>query len=418
MIGAITGDIVGSIYEFDNIKSKQFTLFGSDVEYTDDSVLTLATAQWLLKGGTPAQYYLEFAQHYPVPMGDYGSGFKKWLSRSKKAGSPAPAYNSCGNGSAMRISPVGWAFDDEAQVLEAARTSAECTHSHPEGVKGAQAVALAILLARKGMAAADIRSRIAREFGYDLSASVEEIRPDYDWGGLCQDTVPQALTAAFEARDFEDAIRNAISLGGDSDTLACITGGVAEALFGIPRTIQQQAMNYLPDYLKQVVTEFESRFGSRIIENSAVGRRSNISHNIVSGDKVGGAPLNAEYTPEHITRLGESDIFVFGSNLRGMHGGGAARVAYNSFGAVWGQGDGLQGNSYAIPTMQGGVNTIRPYVDRFIAFARTRPDLTFYVTKIGCGIAGFHVRDIAPLFAGAVGVPNIRLPRDFNPYLN
>jgi len=269
MIGAIIGDIVGSVYEFDNVKTKDFPFFDDDKEFTDDSILTIATADWLLHGGQSGAYYHRYATEYPYPMGSYGTMFVEWVHRANR-GIMRP-YNSCGNGSAMRVGPVGWAFETEQETLAAAKASAECTHDHPEGIKGAQATALAIFLARNSVSPSDIRARITSDFGYDLSLTVDEIRPRYSWGGLddivsggtCQGSVPQAIICALEAKDFEDAIRNAISIGGDSDTIGCITGAIAEALFGIPAEIRQKGFEYLTDDLKAVVCDFEKRFGDR-----------------------------------------------------------------------------------------------------------------------------------------------------------
>ncbi|MBQ3324546.1 MAG: ADP-ribosylglycohydrolase family protein [Muribaculaceae bacterium] len=262
MIGAIVGDIIGSIYEFDNIKTKDFELFDERMEPTDDSILTIATADWLLHGGAPGKYYFRYASAYPCPMGGYGPSFLNWVSRSRN--SIAEPYNSCGNGSAMRVSPVGWAFDNEEETLAAAERSAECTHNHPEGIKGAQATALCIFMARNGASPALIKECITHDYGYNLSLSIDEIRPRYSWHGLdnagdgatCQGSVPQAITCALQAKDFEDAVRNAISIGGDSDTIACITGGIAEALFGIPQWIKEKAQSMLDDRQRLIVAEF------------------------------------------------------------------------------------------------------------------------------------------------------------------
>ncbi|MBR5640314.1 MAG: ADP-ribosylglycohydrolase family protein [Muribaculaceae bacterium] len=262
MIGAIIGDIVGSIYEFDNIKSKDFDFFDDRMEFTDDSILTIATADWLLNGGSAGSYYLRYANEYPHPMGSYGTRFVGWVHRANR-GIIEP-YNSCGNGSAMRVSPVGWAFTSEQTTLDAAKQSAECTHNHPEGIKGAQATALCIYMARHGAIPQEIKQRIERDFGYDLSLTIDEIRPRYSWlgldgaenGGTCQGSVPQAIACALQATDFEDAIRNAISIGGDSDTIACITGGIAQALFGVPQWMQDKALALLPQQLRTIVTRF------------------------------------------------------------------------------------------------------------------------------------------------------------------
>lgn len=261
MLGSIIGDIAGSIYEFHNIKTKQFELFSMSGHYTDDSVLSIATADWLLHGGESATYYEDWGNTYP--FAGYGHGFARWLDKTAE-GDFSP-YNSCGNGSAMRVGPVGWAFDTDEDVLAAAKQSAECTHNHPEGIKGAQATALSIFMARHGVSKEEIRSTIAQKFSYDLDFTCDSIRDTYDWGATCQDTVPQAIVAFIDGYDFEDAIRNAISIGGDSDTLACITGSIAEAFFGIPKVIRQQAWVYLDTNMQDIITEFESRYGNNII---------------------------------------------------------------------------------------------------------------------------------------------------------
>lgn len=275
MIGGIIGDIIGSKYEFQNIKTKDFPLFSKYCDFTDDSILTVATADWLLHGGEVAKYYSIYAADNDCPMGGYGSGFRRWITRTIVDGDFSP-YNSCGNGSAMRVGPVGWLSSkipllNEKLILNKAKESAECTHNHPEGIKGAQATALCIYLARKGTSADEIRRRIEKDFSYDLSMSVEELRPRYSWqgldeagnGGTCQGSVPQAITCALEAKDFEDAVRNAISIGGDSDTIGCITGSIAEALYGIPNDIRQKGLSYLPNEFKKVIDEFEDKFGNK-----------------------------------------------------------------------------------------------------------------------------------------------------------
>ena len=273
MLGAIIGDIVGSVYEFSNIKTKDFPFWGKYCEYTDDSILTIATAAWLLSGGDVARYYSKFAEENGTPMGGYGSMFRRWVTKTIVDQDYSP-YNSCGNGCAMRVSPVGWLdsnipFFGEKYILKMAKISAECTHNHPEGIKGAQATALCIFLARNGKSANEIRKRIEKDFDYDLSLNVDEIRSRYSWqgldgvgnGGTCQGSVPQAITCAIEAKNFEDAVRNAISIGGDSDTIGCIAGSIAEALFGIPEGIREKGMGYLPKELRYVVEKFEQKYG-------------------------------------------------------------------------------------------------------------------------------------------------------------
>lgn len=264
MIGSIIGDIVGSVYEFtpNNIKTKQFEFFNPNGSYTDDSILTFATADWHLHGGEVANYYSKYGEKYPWPMGGYGGEFKLWLVRSIRQQDYRP-YNSCGNGSAMRVGPVGWAFDTIEEILAKAKESAECTHNHPEGIKGAQATALAIMMARHGCDKNEIRSEIEKRFEYDLQFTCEQIRPTYTWGGTCQDSVPQAIVAFLDGEDYEDSIRNAISIGGDSDTIGCITGSIAEAYFGVPADLRTSAMKYLPEEFQSIISEFENKFGNK-----------------------------------------------------------------------------------------------------------------------------------------------------------
>lgn len=263
MIGSIIGDVVGSFFEVCNTKSKDFELFSYQNSFTDDSVLTIATADWLLNGGSPATYYADWGNAYP--SAGYGGMFLDWLWAMDRKGYASP-YNSCGNGSAMRVGPVGWAFETLEETLSAAKTSAECTHNHPEGIKGAQAVAMVIFLARKGTSKDVIKEKIESHFNYDLSFTIDGIRDSYGWispfgnGVWCQASVPQAIVAFLEGTDFEDCIRNAISIGGDSDTIGCITGSMAEAYYGVPSNIRQTVLTYLPDDFKSIIDKFEKKY--------------------------------------------------------------------------------------------------------------------------------------------------------------
>lgn len=253
MIGALAGDIIGSVYEFNNIKTKDFPLFSKESFYTDDSIMTIAVADWLLHGGDLVRVMQYYGSKYPFPMGGYGARFDKWLHEKN----PKP-YNSWRNGSAMRVSPVGWYFDSLEETINVAEETAVVTHNHPEGIKGAQATASAIYLARKGKSKEYIRSFITDNFGYDLNRCCDDIRCDYKFDESCQGTVPEALIAFLESRSFEDAIRLAVSLGGDSDTLACITGGIAEAFYRyrIPYGIRSKVLSLLDDDLRRIVKEF------------------------------------------------------------------------------------------------------------------------------------------------------------------
>jgi len=256
MLGAIAGDMIGSVYEFDNRRTKDFPLFVEKTAFTDDTVLSVAVADVLLHGGDYAQAFKTYYRRYPDPVGSYGARFQQWA-----ASADTEPYNSWGNGAAMRVSPVGFACDTLDTVLQEAARTAAVTHNHPEGIKGAQATAIAVFLGRTGHSKAEIRDAIATRFEYDLDRTVDDIRPDYAFNESCQGTVPEAIVAFLEATDFEDAIRNAVSLGGDSDTLTCITGGIAHAFYGeVPDAIAQAVLARLDEPLRQMVEAFCDRY--------------------------------------------------------------------------------------------------------------------------------------------------------------
>jgi len=242
MIGAIAGDIIGSVYEHYPIKTKDFPMFVPGCRFTDDSVLTVAVADAILSGRSYLASIKEIGRRYPGA--GYGSSFMEWLHNDD----PRP-YNSWGNGSAMRVSPVGFAFNTEEEVLDQAEKTAEISHNHPEGIKGAQATALTVFLARTEHDREKIREQIRQRFRYNLDRSVDDIRSTYAFDISCQGTVPEAIIAFLDSSSYEDAIRNAVSLGGDSDTLACITGGIAEAFYGpVPPHIREKVKDILtPD---------------------------------------------------------------------------------------------------------------------------------------------------------------------------
>ena len=279
MLGAIIGDTVGSVYEFNNIKTTDFPLFDPRCNYTDDSILTMAVAEWLLTDpqhgmDTLETIFLDFAKKYPCPMGGYGGGFSRWLfhpealgdygSRDFKPGTRHP-YNSFGNGAAMRCSANGWMFDTLEKTERVAGLSAAITHNHPEGIKGAQSTAAAIFMARHGASKEEIRDYISAKYGYNLNRTCDEIRPVYDWDSSCQGTVPEAMVAFFDSTDFESAIRLAVSLGGDSDTLACITGGIAEAFYkDIPDDITLKIWGLIPEDFKEIFKKMEAQTSYRL----------------------------------------------------------------------------------------------------------------------------------------------------------
>lgn len=257
MLGAIAGDIIGSIYEWDNIKTKEFPLFGEGCDFTDDSILTIALADTILTGTPYAENLKNFVRKYPHPTGAYGGSFTAWVARAD-----SQPYNSWGNGAPMRISPAGYAFDDLETVLKKAEAFTAVTHNHPEGIKGGQSVAAAIFMARNGASKDDIREYITARFGYDLTPTLDQIRPAYRFDESSQGTVPPAIRAFLESTDFEDAIRNAISLGGDSDTLACITGSIAEPFYGgVPEPIRKKVYSILDDYLGGITRAFMAKYG-------------------------------------------------------------------------------------------------------------------------------------------------------------
>ena len=253
MIGAVAGDIIGSVYEWENIKTKEFELFRPDCSFTDDTVLTVALAEAILTGADYGSLMRAYYRRYPDA--GYGGYFHRWAQADE-----SQPYNSWGNGAAMRISPVGFAFNTLEEALVRATEYTAVTHNHPEGIKGAQATAAAIFLASSGGTKNEIREYVAANFHYDLSRSVDEIRPTYQFDESCQGTVPQAIVCFLESTDFEDAIRNAISLGGDSDTLACITGGIAQAHYGVPAAIADRAISILDEDLRDVTARFMSGY--------------------------------------------------------------------------------------------------------------------------------------------------------------
>ena len=249
MLGAIAGDIIGSAYEFHATKSKNFPLFVDESRFTDDSVLTVAVAEWILDGGDLAS---RLRHYYSIfPRAGYGGMFREWAESPSRG-----PYYSFGNGSAMRVNPVGFAFDVLDDVLRVAEESAAVTHDHPEGVRGAQAVAMAIFLARNERDKNEIARELKSRFAYDLDTPLDAIRPSYSFDVTCQGSVPQALRAFIESTSFEDALRNAVSLGGDADTQACIAGGVAEAYYGVPKEIEAEVRRRLDPRLAEVMDRF------------------------------------------------------------------------------------------------------------------------------------------------------------------
>ena len=266
MLGAIIGDIVGSCYEFNSIKTTEFELYNPRSRYTDDSVMTMAVAEWLLEDPHHTHQILEEKM---VKYGNlnsnvgYGGTFLRWLFLPNAIFSDGKRkpYNSFGNGSAMRVSAVGWMFDSLEETERLAEISASITHNHPEGIKGAQATAAAIFMARHGASKEEIKDYISKRFKYNLNRTCEQIRPFYGFEVSCQKSVPESIIAFLDSKDYESTVRLAVSLGGDSDTQACIAGGIAEAFYGIPDDIIIEASSRIPQYFKETII--------RMAENSA-----------------------------------------------------------------------------------------------------------------------------------------------------
>lgn len=254
LLGAAAGDIIGSVYEHCRTKRTDFPLFPQGSRFTDDTVMTIANADWLLNGGDLARIMQRYGNRYP--NAGYGGMFRQWL----QAAQPQPYY-SFGNGSAMRVSPIGWAFSTLEETLDAASRSASVTHNHPEGIKGAQAVAASIFLARQGETKQKIRTYVETTFGYDLHRTCDEIRPSYRFDSRCQGSVPESIIAFLESTDYESAVRLAVSLGGDADTMGAIAGSIAEAYYGkVPEAICQETLQRLPSEFIDILKRFSGKF--------------------------------------------------------------------------------------------------------------------------------------------------------------
>jgi ADP-ribosylglycohydrolase len=398
LLSVAIGDIAGMPYEFKG-RTKDYNavdLLLPTNTYTDDTVCTFACAEALLKDIDIAKNLRDRCRA-DFHRG-FGERFKKWLLAKDI---DQPSYHSFGNGSGMRVSAAGFMAKNVNDCIDLATKTALPTHDHPEGIKGAIATALAIHYGLQGKEKDYIRHHVLNEYYPNWSnLTYANIKPGYNFDATCQQTIPAALICFLESKDYVDCLKLAIALGGDADTLAAISGPIAYAFYKyIPEELIANAKAKLPEWMLQVNEEFDNY----VNDGKRIQQTNYIDNDVVRPD----------YTPDAISSLKADEVFVFGSNLHGHHGGGAARVARKKFGAIWGQGVGLQGQSYAIPTMQGGVETIKPYVDQFIKFAKEHTELFFYVTRIGCGIAGFKDSDIAPLFKDAMAVENICLPKSF-----
>lgn len=260
MLGAVLGDIIGSVYEWNNIKTTKFPLFKNGCEPTDDSVMTIAVADGLMRAWGKGEEEIKKSivssmQYYgrKYPYAGYGGRFNAWLASDD----PQP-YNSWGNGSGMRVSSVGWLFDDLAEVEHMAALTAEVTHNHTEGIKGAQAIATCVFLARTQSGKENIKTHVESAYGYDISTPLDVIRPTYRFDVSCQGSVPQAIRAFLEGSSYEECVRLAVSIGGDTDTIACMTGAIAEAYYGIPEEIKTEGLTYIDSFLQEKIGEFRT----------------------------------------------------------------------------------------------------------------------------------------------------------------
>ena len=257
IIGAICGDIIGSSREFRPIKTKDFRLFNGHSKFTDDTVMTLAIASWLIKDKNSKEVLISQIKKFGLryPDAGYGGMFREWLSQD----SPE-AYGSWANGSAMRVSPVAWVAESLKEAQKLAKMSAIVTHNHPDGINGALATCDAIFLARMGSSKEEIKQHIENNYNYDLSRKLDDIRPGYDFDVSCKGSVPESIICFLEASDFEDTVRNAVSLGGDADTQAAIGGGIASAYWDVPSKIAAKAINHLDSNLLEVFNDFNEKF--------------------------------------------------------------------------------------------------------------------------------------------------------------
>jgi len=345
--------------------------------------MSMAVAHWLLTDEHHTHSSLieimeEYYKDFPNPMGGYGAHFAQWLATPTAQKKP---YNSFGNGSAMRASACGWVAHSRQEAMMLAKISAEITHDHPEGIKGAQAVAGGVWMLRHGALKCDV-AEFLKELGYTFDEDLKSLRSTYTFDETCQGTIPAAFTAFGESATFEDAIRNAISIGGDSDTVACITGAFAEAFYKwIPADIINEMYKRLPSEWWHIIWRIKA------FENHQV-------------------------SPDNIDFLKSEQIFVFGSNKEGQHYGGAAAYAHKYFHAEWGVGEGITGKCYALPTMEG-PEELELAVGQFTDHALADPDHNYLVTAVGCGIAGYTPEEVAPMFMEAASLPNVYLPQCF-----
>ena len=400
IIGAIIGDVVGSTYEFvDKIPAK-FKLFRNACSFTDDTVLTVAIADALLHNSTFADAICDWGSRYTYA--GFGGSFREWKKRRKK--DPGATNNSKGNGCGMRVSPVGFFANSIDEAMSLAKESALLTHNSPEGITGAQAIAVAVFMAKEKTPKEEIKGFVEKNFGYNLNMSNDEVREFI--GGLdsegkthrerewAENTCPVAIIAFLNSCGYEETIRTAISYGGDVDTIACMAGGIAAAYYGVPQDIIDGVAPYLPQDIIDVVNEFDGLSLENRNTPSQIDRWAKNGHVLVygSGKDFAGATKSG-------ARLRDNESIGYLANRR--------------FGSKH-QLEGLVGNSYAIPTVGVTLEEVCEGIGRFVAFVNEHPELTFIVTNVGCSKkAGFTPAEVAPTFSCIAGNANVMLPKEF-----
>ena len=400
IIGAVIGDVVGSAFEFTDNIPHRFKLFRSVCSFTDDTVLTVAIADALLHGRTFADAISDWGSRYTYA--GFGGSFREWKKRRKK--DPNATNDSKGNGCGMRVSPVGFFAGSIEETMELAKESALLTHNSPEGIAGAQAIAVAVFMAKEQRAKEEIKAFIETTFGYNLGMSNDGVRKfigtlnsagnthrEREWA---ENTCPVAITAFLNSCGYEETIRTAISYGGDVDTIACMAGGIAAAYYGVPQEIIDGVAPYLPQDIIDVVNEFDGLTLVNRNTPSQIDRWAKSGHILVYGS---GKDFAGETKSGSLLRDNEPVGYIANRRFGSKH-----------------QLEGLVGNSYAIPTVGYTMEEIGKGVERFTAFVNEHPELTFLVTNVGCSKkAGFTLAEIAPMFSCIAGNANVMLPKEF-----
>jgi ADP-ribosylglycohydrolase len=400
IIGAIIGDVVGSTFEFVNKIPAKFKLFRNACSFTDDTVLTVAIADALLHNRTFADAICDWGERYTYA--GFGGSFREWKKRRRK--DPSATNNSKGNGCGMRVCPVGFFANSIEEALELAKESALLTHNSPEGIAGAQAIAVAVFMAKEKRTKEEIKAFIENTFGYNLGMSNDGVRKfigtldsagnthrEREWA---ENTCPVAITAFLNSCGYEETIRTAISYGGDVDTIACMAGGIAAAYYGVPDEIIKEVAAYLPQDIIEIVNEFDGLELANRNTPSQIDRWVKKGHVLVYGS---GVEITSKTKTGSILRNNEPIGYIANRKFYSKH-----------------QLEGLVNNSYAIPTVGATVEQIKAGVERFITFVSEHPELIFLVTDIGCSKkAGFSPAEIAPLFTAIANNSNVYLPKDF-----